>query len=182
MALENRKIYSLDSEYMGRNLESVLKAGLQDATMLLLVLRTPIASHLDCFQLLADLEPWFLFERRDLRWPGTQVFPSQESEENHRSISQRYYQFNPTVAEILVNQHRCIWDWRQPDWPEDLCLLRPDGTPWFVSIVHEKDTYLKLGDSEYDMLSPELSTDRLSCEGPDPDPSETYPSNSGESM
>jgi len=37
-----------------------------------------------------------------------------------------------------------LYAWQHPEFPEDLCLLRPDGTPWLVTIAHEKDAFLEL--------------------------------------
>jgi hypothetical protein len=37
-----------------------------------------------------------------------------------------------------------LYEWRQPNYPEDLCLLRQDRSPWLVSIAHENDSYLCL--------------------------------------
>ena len=36
-----------------------------------------------------------------------------------------------------------LFAWRQPQRPENLCLLRPDGSPWIVSIAAERIGYVE---------------------------------------
>lgn len=48
----------------------------------------------------------------------------------------------------LITRFLAICDdlrqWQNPDLPEDLVLLRPDRTAFFVSCVHEEDALVKL--------------------------------------
>jgi hypothetical protein len=37
-----------------------------------------------------------------------------------------------------------LYAWRQPGRPENLCLLRPDGSPWIISIAAEAIGYVEL--------------------------------------
>jgi hypothetical protein len=45
-----------------------------------------------------------------------------------------------------------LFGWRQPELPEDLALLREDGTAVLASICHEHDAYLQLTDEEYERV------------------------------
>ncbi len=36
-----------------------------------------------------------------------------------------------------------LFAWRQPERPENLCLLRPDGSPWIVTIAAERIGYVE---------------------------------------
>ena len=47
----------------------------------------------------------------------------------------------------------CERAWRQPDLPEDLCLLRADGSPWLATIAHEADGFLLLSEAEREDLN-----------------------------
>jgi hypothetical protein len=55
----------------------------------------------------------------------------------------RYRLSRETVA-ILKRSARGLYAWRHPALPENLCLLRADGTPWLVSISAERLGYLEL--------------------------------------
>jgi hypothetical protein len=55
----------------------------------------------------------------------------------------RYRLSRDTVA-ILKRSARGLYEWRHPGLPENLCLLRADGTPWLVSIAAERLGYLEL--------------------------------------
>jgi hypothetical protein len=43
----------------------------------------------------------------------------------------------------LLGQAPGLFAWRQPGLPENLCLLRPDGSPWIVSIAAERIGYVE---------------------------------------
>ena len=54
----------------------------------------------------------------------------------------------PETAKILGEAVEGLFDWIEPELPEDLCILRPDGSPWLVTISHEQDAYFQLSDKE----------------------------------
>lgn len=69
-------------------------------------------------------------------WPGTKLF---------RGTATIYqYRLNKETITLLINSASGLYSWVQPDYPEDLCLLRPDGTPWLVTISYERDGYFEL--------------------------------------
>ena len=55
----------------------------------------------------------------------------------------RYRLSRDTVA-ILKRSARGLYEWCHPELPENLCLLRPDGTPWLVTIAAQRLGYLEL--------------------------------------
>jgi hypothetical protein len=46
-----------------------------------------------------------------------------------------------------------LYEWQQPERPEDLALLRRDGTPLLGSSAHERDGFLVLDEDELERLS-----------------------------
>jgi len=62
-------------------------------------------------------------------WPGTRL--------SRRSAEVREFVINEQSVELLRSRSTAVSDWYYPDLPEDLCLLRVDGTTWFQSTVHE---------------------------------------------
>jgi hypothetical protein len=62
------------------------------------------------------------------------------------------YRLDEASVPLLADAADGLFDWVQPALPEDLCLLRLDGTPWLVNIAHEEEAWLMLPDEEYQQL------------------------------
>jgi len=90
-----------------------------------------------------------LSERAESEWPGTRLLGS-------TAVVTRYA-LNPKVGEIIVQSSNGLYDWQQPDLPEDLCILRSDGSPWLTIISHEADAYLTVTREEESELQLHLS-------------------------
>lgn len=45
-----------------------------------------------------------------------------------------------------------LYDWTAPELPDDLALLRSDGSAWLASIGHERDAWLELTQTEWKEL------------------------------
>jgi len=57
---------------------------------------------------------------------------------------------------MLKTEAHGLYDWVQPNRPEDLCFLRSDETPWLATIAHEKDAYFELSGEEKQRLTKAL--------------------------
>ncbi|MCG8560409.1 MAG: hypothetical protein MI824_11465 [Hyphomicrobiales bacterium] len=77
-------------------------------------------------------------------WPGTRLHGA--------DALVVWYRLDPECTSLLGEVTEGLYDWLLPNLPEDLCLMRADGTPWLVSITHEGDSYLELSDEEYEHL------------------------------
>jgi hypothetical protein len=95
---------------------------------------------------LSRLRPFLVEERRGTAWPGTLLLSGEAT----------IFQFNicDSVIEIIISAADGLYDWRQPSLPEDLALLRLDGTTVLGSIAHERDAFLELTDAEFSALVP----------------------------
>ncbi len=62
------------------------------------------------------------------------------------------YDYGPECAELLKQATDRLYGWLQPALPEDLCLLRADGSEWLVTIAHEHTSYLCLSSGEHTRL------------------------------
>ena len=83
----------------------------------------------------------FLKQQEDSsEWPGTKLLDS-------TALVLRY-EFRLECAHILKESAKALYDWKQPDLPEDLCFLRDAGDPWLVSVAHERDGFLHLSQEE----------------------------------
>ena len=86
------------------------------------------------------------YERiRATSWPGTTLL--QEEATVNKFLLTR------GAVDVLTDATPSLLGWVAPELPEDLCVLRPDETPWLVTIAHEGDAYLELADDEAPMLA-----------------------------
>ena len=92
------------------------------------------------------ISPHILKKQTVLSWPGTIKQPFKNSE--YKGEEMYVLNANPNLIQEIKLLIPTLWDWQGPKYPEDLRFLRPDGTPWFVSITHEDDAYVELEDSE----------------------------------
>ena len=73
------------------------------------------------------------------------------------------YDFVDGSADILVKAADGLFDWLEPRLPEDLCLLRSDGSPWLVTITHERDAYFVMSREEGLLLTSHIPSLRISA-------------------
>ena len=136
-------------EPVGVEYRLLLETLLAVCSRALLVVRDSLTINSIGKQKLMSLEPYLI--SRDVRdeWPGTKLLSG--------TARVQEYIFDGACCETLCHAVDGLYDWQQPTAPEDLCLLRNDGSPTLVSIAHEKDSYL-------DLTSQELSCLENSCE------------------
>jgi hypothetical protein len=107
---------------------------------LLLVLRPGIGIGAHGQALLAELEPFERARATRGSWPGT-VLVGDRAEV-------RTYSTSATASDTLCSAAAGLYDWVQPNLPEDPCFLRGDGTPLLWTIGHEAAAYLELQQDE----------------------------------
>jgi hypothetical protein len=121
---------------------------LRECHLALLVVRPEMGLSARGVQVVAKLKP-FIYHVADVdRWPGTQLFEC--------TASVHHLKFNQESLFVLQEFSTRLYQWIQPDLPEDLCLLRGPDEPWLVSITHENDSYLILSDPELAALTAEI--------------------------
>lgn len=128
--------YTLLGELSGNKYHKLLNYAIADCSYALLVLRDSRELDSGAIRFIKRLSPFLYKEERTTEWPGTILF-------NHEATVFQYYFMDEFVA-ILNQSVSSLYEWQQPGFPEDLCLLRKDGSPWFVTISHEKDSYFLL--------------------------------------
>jgi hypothetical protein len=79
-------------------------------------------------------------------WPGTQLYGEK------RAIGYEYT-FSQHVAGLLLEAADGLYDWVAPDLPEDLHLLRQDGSVFLGSVAHERDAWLEAEQEEFARLA-----------------------------
>lgn len=107
---------------------------------------------------LQALSPVLVERRRTLYWPGTSPSSSGELEEWGLEFAPTVYLFRLTEQSlsILLTVANGLWDWEEPDLPENLCLLRANREPCLVSSVADQFAYLYLTPSEMEGLLREI--------------------------
>mgnify|MGYP001608477266 CR=1 FL=1 len=118
----------------------ILEEGLKHCGIVLLVVRNGLNLDASAYALLEKLEPYQLSKGEASEWPGTVLF-------DDSAVVYRF-EYVHAVFEIIRNAADSFYDWKQPGLPEDLCLLRSNEDPWFVTIAHEQDCYFELTQTE----------------------------------
>ena len=100
----------------------------------LLVVHDELGLSTAGFHFLDIAQKFLLNKIRSRTWPGT------ESLDEEAAV----YQYELAQDSIVIlKSHACgLYDWVQPELPEDLCFIRSDGSAFLVSIAHEKDAYI----------------------------------------
>jgi len=148
-----RNAITIQHEPRGLAYKELVSRSLRHADTLLLVTRHSIDIGPSALETLERLRPFTIGQHEASEWPGTRLFEHTATLYTIRLL--------PEVAAIMTEKARGLFDWTQPWLPEDPCLLRPDGSPWLVTISHEKDAYLSLSSEERETLlagSPNLAS------------------------
>ena len=90
---------------------------------------------------LARLRKHEVSTREVAEWPGTTLWGGSTAQLTE-------YSLNAELATDLAALAEGLYDWQQPDLPEDLGFLRLDGSAWLASIAHERDAYFVVSAEE----------------------------------
>lgn len=137
------KMYSFVAEPKGPAYKELIKYSLGTCNEFILVVRPTLLLE-DDGEVLKQLLPFFIKKLQLQSWPGTTLLKG--------SAWVYFYKLTPHSAKVLLNSVNSLFDWSQPQLPEDLSLMREDGSPWLVSISHERDSYLYLSEDEFEKL------------------------------
>jgi len=156
--LQIRNYYSLLKEPRDKLYGDILDYGLQICGVALLVVDGELAPRGE--SVLNKLEPLLISRKESSEWPGTSI--------QGGVATVLCYTYNSQCVNILKMFTKALYEWLDPEFPQDLCLLRSDGSSWLVSIAHEKDGYFYLTEVEMSNLIrsiPELQS-KLSKDDP----------------
>lgn len=113
----------------------------------LLVVRPSLGTSETLRAFLSQLAPSILSRRQASEWPGTQLLDGELADVYEGDLSHH-------ATETLAAAAGSLLDFQQPSLPEDLSLLREDGSPWLITCAHEGDIYLELSEQEHQELQP----------------------------
>jgi hypothetical protein len=92
-------------------------------------------------RVLAEFEPHLVSITDETAWPGTQL-DGGGTGRVHR------YRLHPEVLDVATAATDHLYGWRPPDLPQDLALLRGDGSPFLATVTQEGWAALTLDDEE----------------------------------
>lgn len=142
-----KNIYSLVNEPVGDTYKKLILFALKYCDNFLFVKHHRKFESESVKNLIKALEPYLIIQKESNEWPGTISV---------EKATVYQYRLTSESADILINYANGLYSWNQVDLPEDLCLIRPDGNPWLVSITYEKDGYLELTEGEKQDLVKEI--------------------------
>ena len=144
---DDRSTYTFTSEPRGDVYRALVEVAAGFCSSALLVVRDGLGLSEAASQILEKLGPHLESKGRESAWPGTELL-------GHEATVYRF-KLAPEARWGLATAAAGLFDWRQPDRPEDLCLLRSDGSAWLGSIAHERDAFLSLSAEEVRRLEAE---------------------------
>lgn len=136
-----RRPYTFTVEPRGILYEELLDLGAVYCNQALLVIRESCALSKNAQKTLQRLHRFEAARERRSEWPGTELHGGE--------ALVLFYRLNEDSISEFKKASNALFSWKQPELPEDLCLLRSDGSPWLVTIAHEQDAYLELSEDEY---------------------------------
>ncbi len=137
-------IFTLTKELKGEELGEFLDISAQFCTKILLVIMPGWVLNESARNLLERLNSYLIEQKICSEWPGTRLLTG--------SAEVRIFRLCENSLNMIKSHVNSLFQWQQPDAPEDLCLLREDDTPFFITIAHEEDSYLKLTEREIEKL------------------------------
>ena len=143
--MTNMFTVDVEEEPKGAVYESLLRIALGFCNQALLVVRPGIGLSASAQDLLTALALNQFQRTAETEWPGTRLFG--ETADVYR------FRYDGYLIDRLGRATDRLYQWQQPDLPEDLCLLRPDGRPWLSSISHEQDAWLEIERDEFQTVS-----------------------------
>jgi hypothetical protein len=91
-------------------------------------------------EVLKILEPYLIEKKVSNQRPGT-------SNLAENALVQKY-KYGVPFSGLIRKLNDRLYGWLQPNFPEDICLLRENQEPWFVSAAHKKDSFFSLAEGE----------------------------------
>jgi hypothetical protein len=143
-------MYTLTREPEDELYRKLLDEALPSCPTALLVVRQemPLAARGARVLDLGQLRPLLQEASEATEWPGTRLFGG-------TALVYRF-SYDAESSTILKEAATRLFEWLQPNLPEDLCLLKPSGEPWLASIAHERDAYFSLDAPELENLARSL--------------------------
>lgn len=127
-------------EIDGNRYRDLLSAAQRVCDSFMLVVRPDLRLSRGAQALIENLTPHLIEESKRSEWPGTRLMG-----QTARCLTFRFTGAAHDSIEAAVHD---LYDWRQPELPEDLSFYAK-GETWFFSMTHEREAYFRLEQEEY---------------------------------
>jgi hypothetical protein len=139
-------MYDFTEEPAADLLRSLLIEASEIATTCGFVVQADFPTNQRATRLATELHSYLKTKEEVASWPGTQLY-------GERRAIHYEYTFSQYVAGLLLEAADGLYDWVAPDLPEDLHLLRQDGSVFLGSVAHERDAWLETEEDEFARLA-----------------------------
>ncbi len=92
-------------------------------------------------RVLAELEPFLISATDEAEWPGTRL-DGGATGRIHR------YRLHPEALDVVATATDHLYGWCPPALPQDIALLRGDGSPFLATVTQEGWAALTIDDAE----------------------------------
>lgn len=144
-----RRTLEIGAEPRGRTYHDVFYRALPWCAELVLVV-VPLSGGGDPLLpegrgVLSELSPYLRSASYASEWPGTRL-DGGAAGHVHR------YHLTPPVLDVVTSATDRLFGWRSPGLPQDIALMRSDGSPFLVTVTHQEWAALELDADEEDAL------------------------------
>jgi hypothetical protein len=136
----NNNHFALKRELRGTLYREVLQYALKVCSEGVLLIRPYYSCSESARKVLERLSAFPSPDKESLPWTGAQLFDS--------GAEVKRFLYCQETVDILLEVSKKIFDWEQPGLPEDLTLIRPDGSDWLVAMSHSRQAFLSLSREE----------------------------------
>ena len=116
-------------EPIGVTYASLISLAFDVCDEFILVERDQIGLHPNAEALLDRLQPYVKEMKRQDEWPGTRLLG------HYADVY--YFECNEELKALLLHVSKRLYQWMQPEMPEDLCFLK-NGKAWLINSAHER--------------------------------------------
>lgn len=141
----SRITFDIIEEPCGEIYRGILDCAAQRCDSFELVTRPSLPLTESAMVFLLEAKPFMLRREERGEWFGTKLTDD--------TATVHGFKMCPETISLLKSASDSLFSWLQPDLPEDLCLIRSDGTPWLVTISHERDGYFQISHEEKSILT-----------------------------
>jgi hypothetical protein len=137
-------VFDIVAEPVDETYRQLLDKCREYSSTAILVIRDPDDLSVGASAFLERIQGWCISKEKRSEWPGTIM---------RNFLATVYtYRLDPGLLAEFQTVATRLYQWVQPELPEDPCFLRVDGGPVLVTIAHERDAYLVASQQEVDDL------------------------------
>lgn len=139
---DNRHVHDLASPIRGELYATLLRAASDISDIVGMITRSPkVILSPRAREALSALAPHRLSKEEVAVWPGTQLIGG-------RTSTRHLFKLVPDSLNILLSTADDLFDWVNPELPEDLHFLRSDRSTVLGSVAQDEEAWLELTDRE----------------------------------